>query len=306
MAAFKFSAVGFPSEPGRDTGMGRFLAVSVILHLVVLTAAATATLFRGRPPAYRPAYTVDLVSLPLAPRMVPAVPSGQHAPDAVPAPGPKPAPKAGAKPSSAKTPPAAPPATARKAEAPVKAKAAIPVRDGEGDEEAQKRTDRKKKIAELEKEAQKLYESIHKAGEPSPPPAATTGGTGTGAPRAGAAAASLQQGAAAGLAGPISAGTGAVDFRVMAYYDRIWEEIKASWVLPSDVSTTDRQLVAVLGIRIAPNGSIEHHWIEKSSGNIYYDQSAIRAISKADPLPPPPREVGGGSLEVGINFRVTE
>ncbi|TNF50181.1 energy transducer TonB, partial [bacterium] len=40
------------------------------------------------------------------------------------------------------------------------------------------------------------------------------------------------------------------------------------------------------------------------SGNIYYDQSALRAIRKASPLPPLPQDLDEESLEVGINFHV--
>jgi TonB family protein len=46
--------------------------------------------------------------------------------------------------------------------------------------------------------------------------------------------------------------------------------------------------------------------MESSSGNSYYDQSAIRAIRKASPVPPLPKELGEESLDVGIKFRYPE
>jgi TonB family protein len=65
-------------------------------------------------------------------------------------------------------------------------------------------------------------------------------------------------------------------------------------------------LVTVVAIRIAEDGEIEQSWIEERSGNEYYDQSALRAIRKANPLPPLPKDLRGKPLEVGINFRYPE
>ena len=93
--------------------------------------------------------------------------------------------------------------------------------------------------------------------------------------------------------------------RFRLYYDRIWNKIRSSWVVPGGV-TSRVSLVTVVGIRIAADGKIEQSWIEKKSGNDYYDQSALRAISKANPLPPLPSDFSDDTLEVGINFRYPE
>jgi TonB family protein len=75
-------------------------------------------------------------------------------------------------------------------------------------------------------------------------------------------------------------------------------------VIPVGV-ISEAKLLTVVGIRIAADGEIEQFWIEEKSGNEYYDQSAIRAIGKANPLPPLPEE-SEAPLEVGINFRYPE
>jgi len=95
------------------------------------------------------------------------------------------------------------------------------------------------------------------------------------------------------------------DIRYIAYYKRIWSQIQFSWVIPEGV-TARVSLVTVVGIRIAADGEIEQFWIEEKSGNDYYDQSALRAIRKANPLPPLPKDLRGEPLEVGINFRYPE
>jgi len=98
---------------------------------------------------------------------------------------------------------------------------------------------------------------------------------------------------------------GQPDIKFKAYYKRIWNQIRSTWVVPEGV-TSSESLITVVGIRVAPDGEIEQFWIEERSGNEYYDQSALRAIRKANPLPPLPKNLSGKPLEVGINFRYQE
>lgn len=93
--------------------------------------------------------------------------------------------------------------------------------------------------------------------------------------------------------------------RHRAYYDHIWSQIRSSWVLPDGVKTTEN-LLTVVAIKVGAEGAIEAYWIEKRSGNEYFDQSTIRAIRKASPLPPIPEELGAEPLEIGVNFRYPE
>ncbi len=130
------------------------------------------------------------------------------------------------------------------------------------------RFERRQKIEELEAEARRLYESFEQFDTQDDP--------------------DVQPG-----------------IRFRAYYDRIWSQIRSSWVIPEGV-TARVSLVTVVGIRIAEDGEIEQFWIEERSGNEYYDQSALRAIRKANPLPPLPKDLRGEPLDVGINFRYPE
>lgn len=78
------------------------------------------------------------------------------------------------------------------------------------------------------------------------------------------------------------------------YYALVVNKIRREWVYPEIFKGN---LEAIVSIRILSDGSVKIDRIEKSSGNPLFDRYALRAINKASPLPPPPKE-----LEVGIRF----
>jgi len=78
------------------------------------------------------------------------------------------------------------------------------------------------------------------------------------------------------------------------YYSKITREIWQQWVFPH---TGQKDLEAIISIRILKDGTITAQGIEKSSGNLIFDRSAIKALAKASPLSPPPYE-----MEIGIRF----
>lgn len=79
------------------------------------------------------------------------------------------------------------------------------------------------------------------------------------------------------------------------YYSMVVNKIKQQWIFPESI---DKDLLAIITIKIAKDGSVTIDKIEKSSGNPLFDRSALRAISKASPLPPPQQE-----MEMGVRFR---
>lgn len=92
-----------------------------------------------------------------------------------------------------------------------------------------------------------------------------------------------------------------IDLKYRLYYNMIWEKIRDAWVLPEGV-TKGKKLEAIVALRIRRDGNIQNYWIEKGSGNAYFDQSAIRAINKANPLPPLPEDFREDIFEVGVRF----
>lgn len=61
-------------------------------------------------------------------------------------------------------------------------------------------------------------------------------------------------------------------------------------------------LETTIVVIIERNGKVQKLWFEKKSGNALYDQSAMRAIKKPEPLPPIPKELSEDTFEIGIRF----
>jgi colicin import membrane protein len=86
------------------------------------------------------------------------------------------------------------------------------------------------------------------------------------------------------------------------YYGLIWAKIKQSWTIPDNLLKERVDLEAIIIIIIERDGKVQKSWFEKKSGNVLYDQMAMRAIIKAEPLPPIPKELNQESLEIGVRF----
>ena len=119
--------------------------------------------------------------------------------------------------------------------------------------------------------------------------------------------ASVQKGdGAGGLAYSSSSGEGAgADARINAYYRELWFRIKEKWVLPR-VIIPKGGLESVIVINVLRTGAVTDFRFEKPSGNRYFDESAMKAIQKASPLPPLPGWLTGSSLSLGIRFHSSE
>ena len=78
------------------------------------------------------------------------------------------------------------------------------------------------------------------------------------------------------------------------YYGKISEEIHQQWNWPT---AGQKDLEATISIKIIKDGTIFIQKVEKSSGNPFFYKLAIRALTKASPLSPPPYE-----MEIGVRF----
>lgn len=79
-----------------------------------------------------------------------------------------------------------------------------------------------------------------------------------------------------------------------SYTDKITSEIWKEWVFPDSI---EGSLEAIISVRILKDGVISDIKMEKRSGNALFDRSALRAVTKASPITPPPYE-----MEIGIRF----
>ncbi|MBI3376926.1 MAG: TonB family protein [Nitrospirae bacterium] len=78
------------------------------------------------------------------------------------------------------------------------------------------------------------------------------------------------------------------------YSEKIGKEIRQRWAFPE---AWGKNLEAVISVTIMSNGTVKINSVEKSSGNVLFDRSVLRAINKASPVSPPPHE-----MEIGLRF----
>jgi colicin import membrane protein len=105
-----------------------------------------------------------------------------------------------------------------------------------------------------------------------------------------------------GEPGTGGASSGFMSIKHKMYYNLIWQRIRSVWVLPEEVLRGKKDLETIIAIRIARDGQIIDIQFEKKSGNPYLDESALRAIKKANPLPPLPPSFEGDQFDVGVRF----
>lgn len=89
--------------------------------------------------------------------------------------------------------------------------------------------------------------------------------------------------------------------RMKMYLNQIRERIESVLVWPSTLEA-DQNWITRVSIRINQDGKIEKSQIEEKSGNSFFDDAVLRAMKKADPLPPLPDTYQGNVLEVLCAF----
>lgn len=118
----------------------------------------------------------------------------------------------------------------------------------------------------------------------------TQAGSGSGGERG-----NLQSGSATGGEGA------AVSVARRLYYTEIWNAVRRQWALPEFLKT--QKLETILIITVRRDGKVIDMRVERSSGNDIYDESAKRAVRKAEPLPPFPSIYSPAQEEIGLRFR---
>jgi TonB family protein len=86
------------------------------------------------------------------------------------------------------------------------------------------------------------------------------------------------------------------------YLGLVWDKISSNWVVPPNL-LRHKDMETIVVVRIHKNGGIGSAWLEKRSGNIYLDSSAMRAVRLSSPFSPLPPEIKESVLEIGIRFR---
>ncbi|MBM4132142.1 MAG: TonB family protein [Nitrospira sp.] len=89
------------------------------------------------------------------------------------------------------------------------------------------------------------------------------------------------------------------------YLAQVQRLISAQWVAPP-VDLAGKTYKVVIKFRLDQSGGVSAVAVETSSGNGYFDDAATRAVLKADPLPPFPKDLAESSLDAHFSFVVGE
>jgi len=263
------------SSDSKNSWIGQMVFLSVVLHVFALSAMLFLPNLASTRTFYSPVYSVRLVNLPPSPS-----PVGEPL----------------TRPSAKVQPSLPPPPVVEKPQAKEKAKP-ISLSPKQKEEAERKITDAVERIRQRQesknidsaierirdqKEARQVssaIEGIRKRVTIGSSGAVETGETGTG-----------------------GASSGVMSIKFKIYYGLIWQRIRSVWVLPEEALGGKKNLETIIAIRIAKDGQIEDVQFEKKSGNSYLDDSALRAIKKANPLPPLPPGMEGEKFYVGVRF----
>ena len=99
---------------------------------------------------------------------------------------------------------------------------------------------------------------------------------------------------------PSSKGGGIVKgIEFVNYYNRMRQEIKQRWTWGG--KKADLEMTVRFGIQ--ENGEIVGIRVTRASGDPSYDETVIRAVTRANPLPPPPENYRKDFMDVELTFR---
>jgi TonB family protein len=84
------------------------------------------------------------------------------------------------------------------------------------------------------------------------------------------------------------------------YLSAVERKVSQNWF--SSVSTGEVGLRCVVYFQLRRNGSVSDVRVEESSGNSYFDRSALRAVRSASPFPPLPKAFTESFLGIHFTF----
>jgi TonB family protein len=157
--------------------------------------------------------------------------------------------------------------------------------------------------------ASSVPKPVQTKGEGSPTTGAGTadaGSTGTGKTAGDQAKASREGGTPEAGADGGNITLDSSDFPFVYYLRIIEQKISQQWTPAGKAWLSGTTKRVVIGFQVQRNGHISKPVVEESSGIEFLDQTAIRAVLSADPLPPLPAEFGKEYLGVHFGFTLTD
>ena len=107
--------------------------------------------------------------------------------------------------------------------------------------------------------------------------------------------------------GPAGAAAGTA-IRIRLYQMKVEDRIKGNWTYPAalDGSNGSKTLEAIVLVLVKSDGSIEDYSLKTPSKNPLFDQSALKAVERSNPLPPFPEGYRKTSDEIEIKFNLKD
>lgn len=96
------------------------------------------------------------------------------------------------------------------------------------------------------------------------------------------------------------------DFRFAYYLAALRNKIGSHWVPPQGLDARGQPVRAVISFRISRDGQVTLAQVENSSGFAFFDQTALRALLSATPLPPLPAGYTYNYLGVHFGFEFVQ
>lgn len=283
-----------------------YFGISLTIHLIFIGFMIYLPESNPRPRLGQTAINVSLVSLPGPPKTAPA-------PAPAPAPEPKKAAKKAAIPEkkikerpkapvietpAPKPPPVLPKPTKTVSLAPNKQKPKVKKSLKKKTQNRQKMIDQamtrvQKKVENTQSNSvkqaidrlkKKVAQSEANASQPVQTPKGIQGATGAGIQGAGG-----------------SGGKRALEITDL-YKIEVAFQVERRWAFSQQVAGDDRALQVSLVFRVLPSGEITDIRFTQKSGNTYLDDSAYRAIVKANPVSPHPEAIRVPYVTVGVRF----
>lgn len=87
------------------------------------------------------------------------------------------------------------------------------------------------------------------------------------------------------------------DEEASAYLGQVEKLIMAAWKLPPNSDG----LKVTLSYTVSKSGRASFIGVERSSGNEKFDDSAVQAVRRASPFPPPPKSFPTGDLRMVLD-----
>lgn len=90
--------------------------------------------------------------------------------------------------------------------------------------------------------------------------------------------------------------------KIDLYLVEIAFQVQRNWAYSEHMSRGRKELMALVAFKVMPDGRIDDVWFDQRSGDSYFDDSARKAVLKANPVPPHPEGIAQPFVKVGLRF----